>query len=65
MQVTIKITRETEDESRDIEVAVEVEVDGYGVRPAFVAHDKDGCAYVLSSMESDKAAEIAREEAAE
>jgi len=65
MQVTMLISREPVEETVDIEVEVEVEVDAYGVRPAAFATDRHHNTWMLTELEQDCAAEIAREEAAE
>jgi hypothetical protein len=62
METVIKITRETEGESRDIEVVVDVDVDSYGVVAALGGFDREGNRYVLTEKERDRAADQAWEE---
>lgn len=66
MEVTMWITRETDDESRDIEVSVSVDIDGYGVRPDTEGLSLKECTiYQLTKAEMDRAADQAWEEAHE
>lgn len=64
METVIIITREGDDFSEDIKVAVSVEIDGYGVRPSRYGYTNDTI-YQLTKAEMDRAADQAWEEAHE
>jgi hypothetical protein len=66
METVIWITRELDDQSLDIEVAVEVEVSAYGVKPSDTGMTVTGYrAYQLTKAEMDRAADQAWQEAHE
>lgn len=60
-EIQMLITREPVEESVDLLVAVEVEVDAAGVRPSSFGTDLTGRQWGLSETEMDKAAQVAWE----